>query len=255
MEDQPAEPGGLTEQAAAAPQGKAARRRHRLPHQQAARAAAVSDEGAGTASDDEAADTEVTGIEADGERDAADGEQPSVVVAEFRPVGRRLIAAGVAAGVLFVGAAAFAASQLQPYLADRALVHNKFEVAQTAAATVTTLWSYTPENMDRLAQRSSRYLAPDFADQYRKFIDSIVPTNKQAQLTNETHVVGAAVENIGPNEATAIVYTNTISSSPLRKGVPSLQYLSYRLDLQRHGGGWLVNRMTALTKLDQTPQL
>jgi len=232
----------LTEQTDAAPQGKAARRRHRLPHQQAVKAVVVQD-------DDAALDAAASVIAADAQ------ERSTSTFVEFAPAGRRLIIAGVVAGALLVGATGFAGSQLQPYLADRALVHNKFEVAQTAAATVSTLWSYTPANMDGLGQRSSRYLAPDFADQYRKFIDSIVSSNKQAQVTNETHVVGAAVEDIGPNEATAIVYTNTISSSPLRKGVPSLQYLSYRLGLQRHGGDWLVNRMTALTKLDLTPQL
>lgn len=185
--------------------------------------------------------------------DEASGELPAL--AAHRPAGRGLIAAGVIAGALFVGATAFGGAALQPYLADRALVQNKFQVAETAAEAVTTLWSYTPQSMDSLADRSQHFLSRDFADQYRKFIDSIVSSNKQAQITNETHVVGAAVESIGADEATAIVYTNSVSTSPLSKGVPSLRYLSYRLGLQRHGGDWLVNRMTALTQLDLTPQL
>jgi Mce-associated membrane protein len=68
-------------------------------------------------------------------------------------------------------------------------------------------------------------------------------------------VVGAAVESIGPSEATAIVYTNSVSTSPVSKNIPSLRYLSYRLTMQRHDAGWLITRMTALTKLDLTPQL
>jgi len=67
--------------------------------------------------------------------------------------------------------------------------------------------------------------------------------------------VGAAVESISPSEATAIVYTNSVSTSPVSKNIPSLRYLSYRLTLQRHDADWLITRMTALTKLDLTPQL
>lgn len=262
MEDQPAQSGDLTAEATEGPQGKSARRRHRLPRQQAAKVV-VPQEG----SDDDKTDAEVADDAASAEADTGaepsdGGGQPSPaesddqpVLVAHRPAGRRLIAASIVAAALFVAAAVFGGAVLQPYLADRALVQTKFEVAQTAADAVSTLWSYTPENMDSLAARSQKFLAGDFSQQYRKFIDSIVSSNKQAQITNETHVVGAAVESIGPNEATAIVYTNSVASSPLRKNVPSLRYLSYRLTLQRHDADWLVTRMNALTQLDLTPQL
>jgi len=178
-----------------------------------------------------------------------------VVLVPHRPAGRKLLAAGVAAAALFAGATAFAGAAVQPYLADRALVQNKFEVAKTAAAAVTTLWSYTPNDMDKLADRAQQYLAGGFADEYRKFVDSIVASNKQAQVTNQTKVMGTAVESIGANEATAIVYTNSVATSPLTKGIPSLRYLSYRLTLKRSGADWKVSQMGALTKLDLTPQL
>ena len=38
-----------------------------------------------------------------------------------------------------------------------------------------------------------------------------------------------------PTEATAIVYTNSVATSPVTKNIPSLRYLSYRLTMQRHG--------------------
>ena len=120
---------------------------------------------------------------------------------------------------------------------------------------MTTLWSYSPEDMDKLADRSQQYLSGGFAEEYRKFVDSIVASNKQAQVTNQTKVMGTAVESIGANEATAIVYTNSVASSPLTKGIPSLRYLSYRLTLKRSGADWKVSQMNALTKLDLTPRL
>ena len=255
MEDQPAQSGDLTPEVGDTPQGKAGRRRHRLLRHEAAKVDVpqedIGDEAADEPDDEQSAAAKAAVAEA---AEAVD-DRDAPVLAPHRPVSRRLIAAGIVAGALFVGASAFAGAAMQPYLADRALVHNKFEVAQSAARAVTTLWSYTPENMDSLADRSQHFLSRDFADQYRKFIDSIVSSNKQAQITNQTHVVGAAVESIGADEATAIVYTNSVATSPLSKGVPSLRYLSYRLGLQRHGGDWLVNRMTALTQLDLTPQL
>ena len=255
MEDQQTEPGDLTPERSDAgsdvdvPQGKAARRRHRLPRHPTAV----------TSSTDEETGVEESGIE-ESDTDESDTEEPETGDAEpelapHQPVGRRLVMVGVAAGVLFVGATAFSGAMLQPYLAYQALTQNRFDVAKTAADAVSTLWTYTPQNMDSLGDRSQRFLSGRFAEEYRKFVDSIVATNKQAQVTNETKVVGAAVETIGPTEATAIVYANSVATSPLSKNVPSLRYLSYRLTLQRHGSDWLVTRMPALTQLDLTPQL
>ncbi len=285
MEDQPHESGDVTpgesvadapQAPADAPQGKAARRRHRLPRHPVGAAtedaAAPEDNVAEGAAAEEAAGGAVAPAEAedksedavaqeDSDAEAADevtaeeSEAAPVVLVPHRPAGRRLLAAGVVAAALFVGATAFAGAAVQPYLADRALVQNKFEVAKTAAAAVTTLWSYSPNDMDKLADRAQQYLTGGFAEEYRKFVDSIVASNKQAQVTNQTKVMGTAVESIGANEATAIVYTNSVATSPLTKGIPSLRYLSYRLTLKRAGADWKVGQMSALTKLDLTPQL
>ena len=159
----------------------------------------------------------------------------------------------VVAALLFVGSAAFAGATMQPYLADRATAATKLNVARTAANAITTLWTYTPENMDTLADRASGYLSGDFEAQYRKFVDAIVAPNKQAKITNRTQVTGAAVESLdGPN-AVVIVYTNTTSTSPLTKDIPALKYLSYRLFMKRANGRWMVTRMTTVTSLDLTP--
>lgn len=172
-----------------------------------------------------------------------------------RPAGKRLIAAMVAAAVLFVGAAAFAASTLQPYLSERAEIATKLDVARTAASAISTLWTYTPDNMETLPDRSAAFLGGDFAYEYRKYIDAIVATNKQAQVTNTTQVLGAAVETLTPDEATAIVYTNSVATSPMSKNIPSLRYLSYRLTMDRRDGKWLITNMSTITSLDLTPQL
>jgi len=205
------------------------------------------------ASDVDAPDTENT--DGSSEDDDAEGADEGVVrFREWRPVGKWSVIAAAVAAVLFVGAAAFAGAMAQPYLTDRATVATKLRVARTAANAITTLWTYTPENIDKLADRASQYLSGDFQAAYRKYLDALVAPNKQAKVTNTTQVVGAAVESLSASDATAIVYTNTTSTSPNTKDVPSLKYLSYRLVLQRDHARWLVTKMTTITSLDLTPK-
>jgi Mce-associated membrane protein len=204
-------------------------------------------------------DTEQTASHAQSEPEVAEVAEAEPakeqILVPHRPAGKRSTIAAVTAGVLFVGAAAFAGATLQPYLADRALVHTKVNIARTAANAITTLWTYTPDNMDKLPERSSGYLGGDFANEYRRYIDAIVETNKQAQVTNTTQVMGTAVESVTPKEATALVYTNSVATSPVSKNIPSLRYLSYRLTMERRDAKWLITRMSTVTSFDLTPQL
>ncbi|BBZ72985.1 Mce protein [Mycobacterium paraseoulense] len=215
---------------------------------------AAADEGADSPDTDEGASAAAESTSDESEADAA-GAQPAGRKKRKWLAGKRLAITVVVAAMLFVGSAAFAGATVQPYLADRAAAATKLKVARTAADAITTLWTYTPENMDTLADRASRYLSGDFEAQYRKFVDAIVAPNKQAKITNHTDVTGAAVESIDDTNAVVIVYTNTTSTSPLTKNVPSLKYLSYRLFLKRAKGRWLVTRMTTITSLDLTPHV
>ncbi len=122
-----------------------------------------------------------------------------MILVPHRPAGKRLLIAATAAAVLFVAGAAFAGATLQPYLANRAAVDTKLDVARTAASAISTLWTYTPDNMEALPDRAAGFLGGDFADEYRKYIDAIVAPNKQAQVTNTTQVMGAAVESLTPD--------------------------------------------------------
>lgn len=230
MEDQQPAAGDLTADATAAASEEAA----------AEERAPDGDESASATEESEAGDTE---------------SQPAGRQRRKWLAGKRLAITVVAAALLFVGSAAFAGATVQPYLSDRAAAATKLKVARTAANAITTLWTYTPENMDTLADRASGYLSGDFEAQYRKFVDAIVAPNKQAKITNHTEVTGAAVESIDDNNAVVIVYTNTTSTSPLTKNVPSLKYLSYRLFLKRAQSRWLVTRMTTITSLDLTPHV
>jgi len=235
VEDQQPATGDLTVDAASVPDG--------------------TDESA-TRAVDEIDSAAVEPEQSDGE---ADAEAPTATadggVRARRPRGRGLAAAVLVAAVLFVGSAAFAGASVQPYLADRATVATKLRVARAAANAITTLWTYTPDNMNTLADRAATYLSGDFGAQYRKFLDGIVAPNKQAQITNNTEVTGAAVESLDDPNAVVIVFTNTTSTSPLTKNIPALKYLSYRLFMKRTNDRWLVTRMTTVTSLDVTPQL
>jgi Mce-associated membrane protein len=219
--------------------------------------ASAATESADVASDEVDEDaTEQT----DGDAEADDAEASATSTEDGRRrtkwlAGKRLAIAVAVGAMLFVGSAAFAGAAVEPYLTDRATAATKLKVARTAANAITTLWTYTPENMDTLADRAAAYLSGDFEAQYRKFVDAIVAPNKQAKVTNTTQVTGAAVESLDDPNAVVIVYTNTTSTSPLTKNIPSLKYLSYRLFMKRTNSRWLLTRMTTITSLDLTPHV
>ncbi len=205
--------------------------------------------------DSSAGDETGDGTTEDDERDADEtAGEAETALRHRRPAGRWSTLAAVVAAILFVGSAAFAGATLQPYLTDRATVATKLRIARTAANAITTLWTYTPQNVDKLADRAAQYLSGDFEAAYRKYIDAIAAPNKQAQITNNTQVTGAAVESLNGPDATAIVYTNTSSTSPATKDMPALKYLSYRLVMKRDHARWLVTKMTTVTSLDLTPK-
>jgi Mce-associated membrane protein len=144
---------------------------------------------------------------------------------------------------------------VQPYLADRALVATKLEVARTAANAITTLWTYTPDNMDALANRAATYLSGDFEAQYRRFVDAIAAANKQAKVTDNTEIAGVGVESVDGRNATVLVYTNTTATSAQTKAIPSLKHLTYRVFMRHDHARWLVTRMTTITSFNLTPKL
>jgi Mce-associated membrane protein len=229
VEDQQSGPGDLTDES---------------PDEPSAAAAAETAAESGSDTGDESVDAATESA------NPADQTAPAK-----RRTGRRFaVAAGVSA-VLFIGSAAFAGAAVQPYLADRALVDTKQQIARTAVNAITALWNYTPENMGTLADRASIYLSGDLQAEYRKFIDMIAETNKQAKVTDSTQIVGAAVESVDGSEATVIVYTNTTATSELSKTIPSLKYQSYRLFMRRDGNRWVVTKMPTITSLTLTPRL
>jgi Mce-associated membrane protein len=266
VEDQPADPGDLTtEDVKPRSRRFSLRRRSKTPEPEPVPEPGELEEAprrpVGKSRRAPKVDSSAEGVEEPAESaDAAESAEAAEPADDrplvpHRPAGKRLIVAATAAAVLFIGAAAFAAATLQPYLVERAAVDTKLDVARTAASAISTLWTYTPDNMEALPDRAEHFLGGDFAVEYRKYIDAIVAPNKQAQVTNTTQVMGAAVESLSADEATAIVYTNSVATSPVTKNIPSLRYLSYRLTMQRDHAKWLITKMSTVTSFDLTPQL
>ena len=110
--------------------------------------------------------------------------------------------------------------------------------------------------LDRIIAAARSVPASDYFERLAidRAVDQIAAANKQAQIKSNTEVTGAAVESLNGPDATALVYTNTTSTSPATKDIPSLKYLSYRLTLKRDHARWLVTKMTTITSLDLTPQ-
>ncbi len=178
-------------------------------------------------------------------------EEP-VAVAERKPVSRRMVIAVAVAAALFVAAGAFGGAMLQPYLADRTVADTKLDIARTATGAITTLFTYTPEDMDQLAARSAKYLGGDLKDEYAKQVDALAATNKQNQIHRSAQVVGAAVESLDGPKATAVVYANVTYTSATTKDVPRIYLVSYRLTMQRTGSDWVITNMPWITSKDLT---
>lgn len=209
-----------------------------------------------TGAEDAGTEGEVTEGDDRAETETEPEQEPEPEPAQRRARGRLGMRLAVAvSAAAFVGAAGFAGAASQPYLLDRAEVATKVDVARTAARAIHTLWNYTPENMDTLPDRAAVYLSGDLQAQYSKFIDAIADSNKQAQVTDTTEIVGAAVESLDGPEATVIVYTNTTATSALNKAIPQIKYLTYRLYMKRDQNRWVVTRMPTITSLDLTPRL
>jgi Mce-associated membrane protein len=141
---------------------------------------------------------------------------------------------------------------LEPYLADRAAADTKLDIARTATAAITTMFTYTPEDMDQLSARSAKYLGGELKDAYAKQVDALAATNKQNQIHRNAQVVGAAVESLNGPTATAMVYANVTYTSAATKDVPKIFLVSYRLTMQRKGSNWLITNMPWITSKDLT---
>lgn len=234
MEDQPADSGDLTSEADAE---------------------AKPDVETESETDDAVSGEDTVSDDAGSDDAGSDDAVAEPVLVPHRPPSRGVKVAALAGAAVFVVAAAFAGANAAPYLTDRALVQVKLDIAGTAADAITTLWTYTPEDMETLPDRAAKYLGGDFQAEYRKYIDAIAAPNKQAQVSNNTQVLGAAVESLDTDSASAIVYTNSVATSPVTKNIPSLRYLSYRLNMEKRGTDWLITQMNAITSLDLTPRL
>ena len=167
---------------------------------------------------------------------------------------RRTVAVLALPIVILIAAIVFAAITTRLYFADRSEADAKRAIVHDATDAVTTLWSYTPEDIDGLPERASRYLVGDFEAQYSKFVNAITTPNKQAQVTSKSQVLGAAVESLANSEATALVYVDTASTSPQTGNNPSLKYISYRVFMQKHDSRWLIAKMTTVTSMDLQPK-
>jgi|GEM_PF-1581606 len=230
------------------------RQRSETPHgkRQRRRQTIEVDPGADTHAD---ADRHVARADVGTDTAAPNPDDHGEAVADARRFTRWQTAMVGVAAVVFVGAVTFAGTTLHTYLADRAAAATRIDIARTAVAAVTTLWTYTPDTVDTLADRAAQYLGGDFNAQYRKFLDAAATPNKAAQVTDSTEVVGVGVESLNGSDAVAIVFTNTTATSPLTKNVPSLKYIGYRLAMTREGSRWLVNNMSTVSFMDLTPQI
>jgi Mce-associated membrane protein len=166
---------------------------------------------------------------------------------------RRALLAGIClAAAAFIGVSGFAGAALYGNLAAAADTATRHDVASTAAAALTTLWTYNPDTIGTLPTRAEQYLGGGLSTQYRQFLEGVAAPTKQARTTNTTNVVGIAVESLRGDDAEVLAFTNTTVTSLTHTG-PALKFIAYRLGMHRQARRWLLTTMTTISYLDLSP--
>src|ERR1700736_1456140 len=181
----------------------------------------VATEPAGDETDEQPPTGEVAPQEdSDAAKDSTDDQAVDDAPKRVRKPATRAVAVAVAiTAALFVGASALAASMLQPYLADRALANTRMEIARTAATAMTVMWTYSPQDMDTLVERSSQYLAGEVKEMYVRQVDAQLAASKQLQISRNAQVLGAGVESMNGSNATVVVFVNVSYASATSKNI------------------------------------
>lgn len=120
------------------------------------------------------------------------------------------------------------------------------DVAQAALAAasdgIVAILTYSPETIDADVDAAKSHLTGDFLSFYDEFTQATVaPEAKQNAVTKNAAVVGAAVQNLQPNSATALVFVNQSTST---KDNPELSMAasSVLVTLTKVHDTWLISK-------------
>lgn len=160
--------------------------------------------------------------------------------AKWRPIlltALVLATIGLAAGLFFF-----------QYRPDRQTDNAAAQQAIRAASdgTVAAL-SYSSDNLDRGLANAKSHLTGDFLVYYNKFSQEVVaPAVRQKHITQKAVVIRAALSQLHPDSAVALLFLNETTTSkgnPKPLVTPSI----VRVTVTKVNGSWLISKLDPLS--------
>jgi Mce-associated membrane protein len=210
-----------------------------------------------TKADTEPTDTELTDAEStDAEStdaagtEVADAAEPEVTgptepAAPVTPPQRRMkkwIAPVAAAVVLLAAASTAGALYYFQYRVDQQTDAEATQVALDAAKDGTiALLSYSPETLDQDFETAKSRLTGEFLNYYTDFTEKVVaPAAKQKSVKTEATVAQAAMSEMKPHSAVALLFINQATTSQENPD-GAFASSSIKVGLTKIDGAWLIS--------------
>jgi Mce-associated membrane protein len=106
---------------------------------------------------------------------------------------------------------------------------------------VPKLLSYTPASVATMADTVDPLLTGDFKAEYRELLEeTIVPQAQQQRITNDTEVVGVAVESLGTDEASVLVFVDQ-QTTKRAEPEPQRSESAVQVGLRKVQEQWLIS--------------
>ncbi|MGA5463953.1 hypothetical protein [Mycobacterium sp. NPDC050041] len=106
---------------------------------------------------------------------------------------------------------------------------------------VPRLLSYTPTSVATMADTVEPLLTGDFKVEYRELLEeTIVPQAQQQRITTDAEVIGAAVESLGTDEASVLVFVDQ-QTTKRAEPQPQRSESAVQVGLRKVQDQWLIS--------------
>jgi Mce-associated membrane protein len=160
---------------------------------------------------------------------------------------RRVVAIPITAMVLalaLIGAGALTAwLYFTQYRTDQqtddAVAQNVVNAARDGTVAIL---SYKPDSLNQDFAAARSHLTGDFLSYYDQFTKEVVtPASQTKGVTTTAQVVGAAVSELAPDKAVALVFINQATTSKERPD-PAMASSTVKVSLTKVHGAWLISK-------------
>jgi hypothetical protein len=155
--------------------------------------------------------------------------------------GLRLAVIGLAAVALV---AAVAIGYTQWTVPDRNLRDDSAEVVGIASSVAEASATFTPASPTAAIDRATELMTPDRADKYKNEFAAVAKQLTSKNVTASASTISAAVEAIGPQDASVAVMMRGTQNVPGQP--PDMAVLALRITLSKEGNRWLVDDVTPI---------